>query len=296
MQAPPPQAPDDDDVEAIVLSLIGELGTGAKVTAPTLLTEAGLDSLACADLALSLEERFGVRLADGGVATLVSVADVVEAVRRKLPRGVRIPPGIGRLQVVTRRLAGPLFHWYSRLEVRGASNVPMNGPAILAANHRSMLDIPVLLLASPRPVYFMGKQELFVNPLSRQFFHQTGGFPVRREMADLRAVDVALAILERGDVVGIYPEGKRSKTGEMLPFLHGASWLALKTGAPVVPSALVGTEYGPHATTRGFRKAVRVSFGPAIQVEAETDPVKRRARSETLTAELLAAIGDLLHP
>lgn len=294
MQTSSPEISNDDEVDAAVRALIGQLGSGVTVSSTTLLAEAGLDSLGCADLALGLDERFGVRLADGDVATLASVGDVVAAVRRRLPRGERIPNGIGRLQGLARKVAGPPLRWYSRLQVRGASNVPSTGPVILAANHRSMLDIPVLLLASPRPVYFMGKQELFASALSRQFFHQTGGFPVRREIADLRAVDVALALLERGEVVGIYPEGKRSKTGEMLPFLRGAAWLALKTGAPLVPSSLAGTEFGSHATTKGFRKAVRVTFGPVIHVEAEPDPVKRRVRSEALTAELLAAIAGAL--
>src|SRR5712691_5261489 len=156
------------------------------------------------------------------------------------PRAV-IPPGLGRLQDLCRFISGWAFRWHARLEVSGGDRVPRSGPVILAANHRAMLDIPLLVLASPRRVYFMAKSELFEHRFLAWAFHELGGFPVRREATDVRGVEIATAILQRGKVLGIYPEGTRSRSGEMLPFLGGAAWLALRTGATIVPCGLGGT-------------------------------------------------------
>ena len=81
---------------------------------------------------------------------------------------------------------------------------------------------------------FMAKQELYRNWVLRRLWLELGGFPVRREIADLKAIDNSLDVLHQGLALGIYPEGTRSFTGDMLPFLKGAAWLALRTGTPMV--------------------------------------------------------------
>jgi 1-acyl-sn-glycerol-3-phosphate acyltransferase len=177
------------------------------------------------------------------------------------------------------------------MRVTGEEHVPPTGPVILAANHRSFWDIPVHVVASPRPIAFMAKQELYRGPITGWMWRALGGFPVRRDTADIRAIDTALALLEQGDMVGVYPEGTRSRTGEMLPFLKGAAWLALRTGAPIVPCGLMGTE---RRTGWRIRRRVQVAFGPTIAVEAEPDPRLRRERSGVLTGDLLEAIKRLL--
>jgi 1-acyl-sn-glycerol-3-phosphate acyltransferase len=212
-----------------------------------------------------------------------------------MPPGPRIRHGFGGFQSTAKALAGPAIRWYCRLEVTGAENIPGSGPAILAANHRSMWDIPVHVVACPRPVLFMAKWQLFRDPVRRWTWHVLGGFSVRRDIADVRALDTALALLERGDVVGVYPEGTRSKTGEMLPFLKGAAWLALRTGAPLIPCGLNGTGVRRGGVLGHLqRKDVRVSFGPAIRVEAESSPSARKGKAEPLTLELLESIRRLL--
>ena len=120
-----------------------------------------------------------------------------------------------------------------------------------------------------------------------------GGFPVRREVGDVRAIDIGLGVLEQGEVLGLYPEGKRSKTGEMLPFLEGAAWMALRAGAPIVPCGIRGTER-PSGSPRRFRKRVTISFARAIPVERENGAAERRARAASITSELLAEISSLL--
>jgi 1-acyl-sn-glycerol-3-phosphate acyltransferase len=261
------------------------------------LANLGFDSLACADLAAAVEDRFGVPITDGDVAEIRTVGDVARRVERGTATGPRIPPGLGRSQPVGKTLAGWTFRLYTRLRVEGTEHVPPTGAVIIAPNHRSMLDIPVLVVGCPRPVYFMAKQELFKNaPLSR-LWYEFGGFSVRREISDIRAVDVALGLLRRGDAVAVYPEGRRSKTTEMLPFLHGPAWLALVLGAPIVPCGVIGTGREPGWDRRvgGFgRRHVRVAFGPPVEVEREPDPLARREKAALLTERLLEAVAGLM--
>jgi 1-acyl-sn-glycerol-3-phosphate acyltransferase len=283
-------------VEVVVARLVAALAPrdGSSRVQGDRLTELGLDSLACAELAIAVEERFGVRIIDGSFSDHSTMADVAATVRRAMAPAPRIPGGFGGFQATAKAIAGGAIRWYCRLEVIGAVNVPVSGPAILAANHRSMWDIPVHVVACPRPVMFMAKRELFRDPFRRWLWHILGGFAVRRDIADVRAIDTALALLERGDIVGVYPEGTRSKTGEMLPFLRGAAWLALRTGAPLIPCGLRGTGVEGAGVQHLRRKRVRVSFGRSIRVEPESSPTARKEKAESLTDQLLQGIQDLL--
>jgi 1-acyl-sn-glycerol-3-phosphate acyltransferase len=281
-------------IEEVVGSLCADLrpAGGPAASSDATLTDLGLDSLACADLAAALEGRFGIRLADTEVTGNSTVAGVSAAVQRQLPAGNRVPPGIGRYQRLGKAVAGPLIRWFLRMEVTGAEHVPPVGSVILAANHRSFWDIPVHVIASPRPIVFMAKEELYKGPITRWMWRSLGGFPVRRDTADIRAIDTALALLERGEVLGVYPEGTRSRTGEMLPFLKGAAWLALRTGAPIVPCALKGTERRGERSLQ--RRRVSVVFGPPIPVETEPDHRVRREKADAITGRLLEQITNLL--
>ncbi len=172
-------------------------------------------------------------------------------------------------------------------------HIPRSGPVILAANHRSMLDVPLMGISSPRRTVFMAKKELFGDPVRAWLWDWLGGFPVRRDISDLRALDIGLAILEQGNCLALYPEGTRSKSGRMLPFLKGAAWLALRTGATIVPCGITGTE-----RRTGFRRLtrmrVRMTFGAALAVEPEPDPRARRERSRAITENLLESVNALM--
>jgi 1-acyl-sn-glycerol-3-phosphate acyltransferase len=290
------------DVQEGIERLVAEMSAhyspepGVAVTADTHLMELGLDSLGYAELAIGLDELFGVRLAHADVAGMRTVADVAATVRREMPVDrPRIPPGTGKYQRLAKFLAGWFFRLYCRMKVRGTEHIPADGPVILAANHRSMWDVPIHGVASPRPVTFMAKKELFKNPVLGWLWRVLGGFPVRREISDIRAIDTALAVLERGEVLCLYPEGTRSLGGEMLPFLRGTAWIALRTGAPIVPSGLVGTGKVPAPGTKNprFGKRVRVNFGEPILVEREDDHRLRKQKTEVLTSRLLDAITSL---
>ena len=283
---------------AVVLALLGEqCPPGAELSEERTLAELGLDSLACADLAVSVEEQLGVRLPDVDDLELETVGHVLDAVDRRATARPRIGPGLGDILSLARAVGGPLIRLYGRLRVEGAEHVPADGPAIIAADHRSMFDIPVMVVASPRRVYFMAKQELYGDPVRNWVWHHLGGFPVRRQISDLRAIDTAIALLERGEVVALYPEGTRSRSGEMLPFLLGAAWMALRTGSPIVPCGVVGTGIEPGWDGRSapwIGKHVRVRFGPPIETDLERDARRRRLKAEALTREVGDRIRGLM--
>jgi 1-acyl-sn-glycerol-3-phosphate acyltransferase len=172
-----------------------------------------------------------------------------------------------------------------RWKVEGKDNLPPAGGVIVIANHQSYWDPPVLGAALKRRVHFMAKEELFRIPLFGLLIRILGAFPVRREGFDRKALKVAVDYLMRGRVVGIFPEGRRSLTGELLPAQPGAAVLALKTGVPVVPVALIGT--------RGLLGKVRVRVGRPFYLKTEG---KRPTREEIVNGgqEMIAAIAALM--
>jgi|GEM_PF-6913669 1-acyl-sn-glycerol-3-phosphate acyltransferase len=215
------------------LELIGELSDPA-VTEPgpgTPLAAIGIDSLAFAELALALEERLGLDLGRAELDAAATVGELLGAVEAAGPsRGAHeVPASVGRLQGVADVLAGGPLRWWLAARVTGAEHVPERGPAVLAMNHESALDIPLAVIASPRRITFMAKRELFENGFASWSLERLGGFRVDRSRFDLGAVRTALAVLARGDVLGMYPEGTRSP-GRLLPFLDGAAWIALQAG------------------------------------------------------------------
>jgi 1-acyl-sn-glycerol-3-phosphate acyltransferase len=284
-----------------VFQLVMELAPNPPAREPPLdaqLEDLGYDSLACADLAVAVEERFGVRLSAIDSSMLRTVGDVVASLERPAADGPRLAPGIGRSVGVSKAIAGPVLRWWYHMRIEGSEHVPATGPVIVAANHRSMLDIPVLVIACPRRIVFMAKIELYRNAVLRRLWFELGGFPVRRSIADLRATDMSLAVLEQHGALGLFPEGTRSFTGEMLPFLQGAAWMALATGAPIVPCGISGTLKGKR--TRGdqprarLRRQVTVAFGPPVRTDPEADPAIRREKALQVTHKLLEDVTGLL--
>ena len=137
-----------------------------------------------------------------------------------------------------RRLAAAVLHTAWRLRVLGAWRVPAQGPVILAVNHTHNVDGPVLMAASPRPVHFLVKREAFAGPLGT-FLRGIGQVPVDRAAADRTAVTTALGVLASGGVLGIFPEGTRT-TGDFATLRPGLAYFAVRSGAPVVPVAVLG--------------------------------------------------------
>jgi 1-acyl-sn-glycerol-3-phosphate acyltransferase len=234
------------------------------------------DSLATAELILALEERLGVRLPeDVALGTVEDAARAVVVAPSAGGASGRLRDGFGRLQWVAHATFGPPLRGIYRLDVAGTEHVPASGPAVLASNHDSLLDIPALVVASPRPVWFMAKVELFRGRAASSLLHRMGGFPVRRE------------------ALGMYPEGTRAS--HLGPFLCGAAWLALVSGAPLVPVGISGTaEAMPKGVRLPRRTRVVVRFGQPMEPGFEDDPRARLERARGITDDLRSEVERLL--
>jgi glycerol-3-phosphate dehydrogenase (NAD(P)+) len=170
----------------------------------------------------------------------------------------------------TRMVLKPAILAYFRVRRLGREHIPAGG-VILAANHRSFLDPFVIGCCLPRPIYFVAKQELFKNPLIGWFLNCMGAFPVRRGESDEESVATALALLERGQAVVIFPEGTRIRAGSLAKPKRGVGRLALESGAPVVPIAVTGSERARSGwKIRPVR--VHVRCGPPLTFPRVEDP------------------------
>jgi glycerol-3-phosphate dehydrogenase (NAD(P)+) len=145
--------------------------------------------------------------------------------------------------LVVRSILTPFFLIYLRMERIGREHIPADGPVILASNHRSFFDPFVIGTITRRPVYYLAKQELFAyNRLMSWLLNALGAFPVDRGAGDQESIETAKIILGRGEIVLMFPEGTRTRPGPLGKAKRGVGRLALETGAPVVPVAVIGTE------------------------------------------------------
>jgi 1-acyl-sn-glycerol-3-phosphate acyltransferase len=167
-----------------------------------------------------------------------------------------------------------LFH---RARCIDSYNVLADGPAIIAPNHFSFLDHFFVGVYLRRKVHFMAKSQLFKRPLQFVFTHG-GVFPVRRGHHDDAAFRTAHAVLERGDVVVMYAEAGRSRSGELGKPRHGLGRLALESGAPVIPTAIAGSERARNWKRLQFPK-VTVQFGKPLRFEAVEGPSREQAQA-----------------
>ena len=166
---------------------------------------------------------------------------------------------------VVRLILTPFFLVYLRMERIGREHIPTQGPVILASNHRSFFDPFIIGTMTRRPVYYVAKEELFAyNRVLCWLLNALGAFPVVRGAGDQNSIETAELILARGEIVLMFPEGTRTRPGPLGKPKRGVGRLALETGAPVVPIAIIGTE----DIRRGWRirpRKVRLRAGPPLQ-------------------------------
>ena len=180
--------------------------------------------------------------------------------------------------------------WYGtilRTRVIGAQNIPASGAFILAANHVSNWDPPFLGTFISREVFYMGKEELFRNPIMAWICRHLHVFPVKRGAADKTAIKTAVKVLRDGNCLGIFPEGTRSKTGKLGRAESGVSLIAAMTKAPIIPAAIVGTEkiFGEKIFPR-----LSVVYGQPMKFSGST---KDKAALDEFAQEIMTEIAKL---
>lgn len=186
-----------------------------------------------------------------------------------------------------------LFRWVGSWQVEGRENVPEKGALILAPNHLSYLDPPLVGSAVDRPAWFMGKAELFEVPVFKWFLPAVHAFPVRRGTGDRAALKRTLELLAAGEAVTLFPEGTRSQTGELGEPEVGIGMIALRSGAAVVPMAIAGTDAMLPRDARFVHRArVRIRIGPPLHFPPPEGKADREAYA-AVARQVLEAIRAL---
>ena len=203
---------------------------------------------------------------------------------------IRASCGVGRV----------LFRCFTRVRVEGLDHVPGEGALIIASNHASHADPPLihcwLVPALGRPIHWMAKAEVLEPPVAGWFFKQIGAFGIRRGAADTEAFRLARSVLDDGRVMGAFPEGTRSQDGRMQTAKEGVALLALRTGAPILPVGCAGTHrlWPRGRTLWRFGGRVTLRVGEPFTVERRVLPDGRKETLEEVTERLMLRIADLL--
>lgn len=180
-----------------------------------------------------------------------------------------------------------LFKIFLRLEVEGQENIPKDGPFVLCCNHISLLDPPVVGAACTRKIHWMAKEELFV-PVLGTIYKWLGAFPVKRGTADRTAITHGINILKNKEVLAIFPEGTRSKTGALGKAAPGALMMAGRVRATILPTCVIGTDVKRQGK---LWPKVKVKFGKPIPFpEGE---VVGKDLLNRLSDEMMASIAEL---
>jgi 1-acyl-sn-glycerol-3-phosphate acyltransferase len=197
------------------------------------------------------------------------------------------------LYKILKPLAVTLMRLLFRLEPRGREHVPMTGPVLLASNHVSVLDPPLVGGAAPRELHFMAKEELFRIPLFGRLIAALNSHPVKRDGSDSRALKAAIRLLAEGHAMLVFPEGTRGVEGRLGEGKAGAGMLAVMSGAPVVPVFVSGSARAlPPGQAVPRPTKVRVTFGPPLHFKGKGEG-DRKDRYREASAEIMRAIAQL---
>ena len=204
------------------------------------------------------------------------------------------------LKFFGRAVLAPVARVAFRPRILGRSNVPKSGAVIIASNHLSFADSIVITLVAPRSVSFLAKASYFTGKgvkgaLSRAFFTASGAIAVERGAgaAAQDALNSGLRVLESGEAFSIYPEGTRSLDGRLYKGRTGVAWIALTSGAPVVPVALTGTQnIQPAGSNRPHLAKVTVEFGAPLDLGRHGPASSGKARRNA-TDEIMSAIHEM---
>lgn len=189
---------------------------------------------------------------------------------------------------IGKALVSPIYRLFFRIRVEGQEHVPMEGGVILCGNHFNGNDPLVIGIVSPRRVSFMAKEEIFKWPVIGWLARGLGAFPVKRGQADRTSLKKALDVLADGGCFGIFPEGTRSRTGQLRKAEPGTAYIALKAGVPIIP-------FGITSSYKLF-SPILVRFGPPVDLERFRGAKLKGESLDQAGHEIMAAIGRLLDP
>lgn len=211
--------------------------------------------------------------------------------RWPVPADITKPP----LSAAAHRIGIPLLRSFWRIRSLGTRHVPLGGPVILAGNHANFADGPLLYAFCPRPVHFWVKQEMFTGVLD-PVLRGIGHIPVHRGSADRGMITDSLKVLKAGSCLGVFPEGTRG-AGDFAAVHNGLAYLAMRSGAPIVPVACLGTgERGASiAALPSWRAKIDVVYGKPFLPAPDTGKRSRRAvtdASERIVERLTAHLHE----
>ena len=283
----------DHPIEDIVDAILGHLGTRPE-TAQDVDPEASIAPAPTVPAA-------GIAVADVPAPSVPALSDPALSDPATRPPGqstVREPGRLGEaadrlLYRVIRSLIMGFSLAFWRLRIEGASNLPASGPYVVAPVHRSNIDTPLIALISKRRLRFMGKDSMWRSPLAGRLFSALGGFPVHRGTVDRDALRRCVEVIAGGEPLVIFPEGTRQSGPIVGELFEGAAYVAMRTGVPIVPVGIGGSERAMPKGAKGLRPvAVRIVIGAPIEPPPTGDGAKRASRRavKELTARLQTEI------
>lgn len=201
------------------------------------------------------------------------------------------PPSGGLYFRCVRAACTAVFRLYFRIEFHGFENIPKHGPFIISPNHQSFLDPFWVSVPFPYPLRYMTWDRFIYMPIVGHFIRTLGAFPVKLEKSDRAALRMSLEYLKQGGALMIFPEGGRTRTGQVMPFKPGVIRLALDAKAPIIPVTIVGgyEAYNPHHWVPRPRK-VRVMFHPQMSLPIGLDKDELKLCLSEQSARLQAIV------
>lgn len=189
------------------------------------------------------------------------------------------------LYKIAKGILRPIFRLLYNVQLEGAENLPKQGPLIICANHTSAIDPIILGISMPyRKIYSMAKAELFKNKLFGYLLGKLGVFPVKRGEADIRSIKTSLKVLKEGQIMGIFPEGTRNRTGEVKAE-PGVAMIAVKARAKVLPVAII-------SNYKLFKKT-KVKIGKAIELDEYFDQKLQNEDYHNISLDIMRKINQM---
>ena len=196
---------------------------------------------------------------------------------------------------VARVIVRVLLKLLTRCQVKGRENIPSQGPLLIIANHLSLADPPLLGVSLGRKVIFMAKKELFRFRLIGYFIGSLGAFSVHRGQLDRKAMRQAYQVLADGLTLVMFPEGTRSRSGRLRPAFPGPALIAMRSGAPILPVGIIGTEKIRGVTWLLRRPRITVNIGSPFYLPPVSSRLTKAELAE-LTNSIMGHIAELLPP